>query len=221
MDKSEYTGWALQTWDGRSFIERSVAKGVETILTRLWTADAQVKAKSYGAFGWQLLPYTTSVDTLVPTISWLIIVVDEPMLVTVKQAEGAALRLLLKPDAAIATNDEGHVLPSSGQMNYMMTERIKELVGCDNIQASALRKRVRDKWVLQIFEFARYLLDHCDYKLHEAKQTLDMLWGCSPDQFCSIVPVRFHVLAQAERLHRLKIKANLETCLDLMASWKP
>lgn len=213
MGEGSYRRWAEVVWRGKPFHYTTAVPGKQAVISRFRSCDVNVKTIVREG-QWQEHPYKTVADDLMPPISWLAIEVDQPMLVEIRQNGSPVIRLLVitKPAAA---DDAGQVPRPTSQENYMMVERIKVLIKCDAWQARELKSAVKDAVALQIFGFAAYLLKQCGPSVQDAQDALRRLWRFTPDQICSAIPPRFHVVATTDRPD--KIYMDLERCINLMA----
>lgn len=217
MEKVNYNRWATDVWSDKPFVFIAAVPDEQTVVTRQRSNDVSIQALEQGGT-WQPLAYEIVADDVVPTINWVTVVAQQPLLVEITQSGISKLRLLLTVDAPVSTNEEGVIRRSNSQKSHMRVERTKVVLGCDTRQAKELKNAVRDKLSLLIFEFAAHLLKKCDNQAPAAQATVGELWRYPPKEIRSAIPSRFHCLAETDR--HTKVYMDVVRCIDVMALWK-
>jgi hypothetical protein len=213
VDRVQCQLWAKKIWNDLHFSHRSAVRGEPTILARQKATSVKVRVLEWNS-PWREQPHDTLPDKRVSAINWLVIVVEQPLLVEVAQSGWPTLRLLITTDAPRIIDEKGRVRWSNLQVDFMMHERIRTTIGCGNDQAWKLNDAVKDKFSLQIIEFAAFLLRKYSYRAQDTKATLGKLWSFTPEQICSAIPSRFHRLAKTDRHD--KILKDLQKCIKLL-----
>lgn len=215
MDQDEYTNWAKNTWGHNRFVTWTVVREESTVILRKLAENPIVKTLEWNG-GWQERPAVVVSDTVVPSIQWITLTALYPTLAEVHQHGRKPAHLLVIPKASVVLDEKAYIQTTQPERHYKLMERIKCLASCGEREARKLAKLSSGHTRLQAIEFAAYLLNQFAHK-GAATEAVEQLWSYTPEQICSAIPPRFHALATAS--NHAKAKADIQRCIDYMASW--